>query len=175
MAWFPWKTLSFLLLIGTAAIINLDVNRSGGSFKTSNTGQLLTDLGQYERVVSASSWALASSLQGRQWLEVQTRQGRLWASNTLPVYWAEGQKLAGPYLEVAGAKAGEVRALCLLGLARAQEAAGALLLQMEGAMPGLGARLEKGQVVAAKWGQDVVVKVGVLGASAKEGILQLVK
>merc|ERR1712013_129978 len=25
MAWFPWKTLSLLLLIGTAAIINLDV------------------------------------------------------------------------------------------------------------------------------------------------------
>ena len=37
MAWFPWKTLSFLLLIGTAAIVNLDVQRSGGSFKGSNT------------------------------------------------------------------------------------------------------------------------------------------
>ena len=37
MAWFPWKTLSFLLLIGTAAIVNLDVQRSGGNFKGSNT------------------------------------------------------------------------------------------------------------------------------------------
>merc|ERR1719357_1243565 len=51
MAWFPWKTLSLLLLIGTAAIINLDMERSGGSFKASNTGQFLSDLGQYERVM----------------------------------------------------------------------------------------------------------------------------
>ena len=61
MAWFPWKTISLLLLIGTAAIINLDMERSGGSFKASNTGQFLSDLGQYERVMGAGNWIMVST------------------------------------------------------------------------------------------------------------------
>ena len=94
MAWFPWKTLSFLLLIGTAAIVNLDVQRSGGSFKGSNTGQLLWDIGQYDRVVTSHDWVMASSSQSRQWLELNTRQGRAWAEASLPLYMAQGQKVA---------------------------------------------------------------------------------
>ena len=43
--WFPWKTLSFLLLIGSAAIINLDVKKNG-TFSSSHTGHFLKDLGK---------------------------------------------------------------------------------------------------------------------------------
>jgi hypothetical protein len=32
-AWFPWKSLSVLLLIATAAMINLDVKKNG-SFRS---------------------------------------------------------------------------------------------------------------------------------------------
>merc|ERR1711962_781797 len=62
MAWFPWKTLSLLLLIGTAAIVNLDMERSGGSFKASNTGQFLSDLGQYEAVLVQGQEPLTATM-----------------------------------------------------------------------------------------------------------------
>ena len=43
-SWFPWKTMSFLLLVGTAAIINLDVQQNG-SFSRSHGGIFLKDIG----------------------------------------------------------------------------------------------------------------------------------
>ena len=54
MSRFPWKTLSFLLLLSTAAIISADIEKAGGRFSSSNMGQFLTDIGQYERVTLVS-------------------------------------------------------------------------------------------------------------------------
>ena len=54
MTWFPWKTLSVLLLVSTAAIINADLQRHGGKLKSSNVGQFLQDVGQYDRVMAVS-------------------------------------------------------------------------------------------------------------------------
>merc|ERR1711936_863786 len=146
MAWFPWKTLSLLLLIGTAAIINLDMNRSGGSFKASNTGQFLSDLGQYERVMGAGTWIMVSTKQGRQWVEV-----------TLPPYLAHGRKITGPYL----------------GLERVREASKLGLARLEAALPGLGVRLEMFGTEASRLGVLAVTKGKEVATNAREGLALL--
>merc|ERR1712203_60422 len=72
----------------------------------SNTGQFLSDLGQYERVMGAGTWIMVSTKQGRQWVEV-----------TLPPYIAHGRKVTGPYLDFAAAKGKEVATNAREGLA----------------------------------------------------------
>jgi len=163
MAWFPWKTLSLLLLIGTAAIINLDMERSGGSFKASNTGQFLSDLGQYERVMGASTWVMVTTKQGRQWVEV-----------TLPPYLAHGRKVAGPYLEVAAAKANEAGSLAKLGLERAMEALKLGLSKLEAAVPGLGVRMEELGTEASRLGALALARGREVAVNAREGLLLLI-
>lgn len=54
MSWFPWKTLSFLLLVSTTAIISADIEKAGGKFSSSSMGQFLSDVGQYDRVAHIS-------------------------------------------------------------------------------------------------------------------------
>ena len=164
MAWFPWKTLSLLLLIGTAAIINLDMERSGGSFKASNTGQFLSDLGQYERVMGASTWVMVTTKQGRQWVEV-----------TLPPYLAHGRKVAGPYLEVAAAKANEAGTLAKLGLERAMEALKMGLSKLEAAVPGLGVRMEELGTEASRLGALALARGREVAVNAREGLLLLIR
>jgi len=162
MAWFPWKTLSLLLLIGTAAIINLDMERSGGSFKASNTGQFLSDLGQYERVMGAGTWVMVSTKQGRQWVEV-----------TLPPYLAHGRKVAGPYLELAAAKANEAGNIAKLGLERVREASKLGLARLEAAVPGLGVRMEEFGTEASRLGVLAVAKGREVAVNAREGLALL--
>jgi len=166
-AWFPWKTISFLLLISTAAIINLDLERSGGKFKASNTGQFLSDIGQYDRVVASSNWIVATTKQGQVWAEVQTRQGREWAEVTLPVYWIQTKKVTGPYLTVAGAKATEVVEVV-------SSAVRAGLASVEAAVPGLQDWLTEARDLLAKWGGELVVRAKGAGVAIKEGVLRLV-
>jgi len=163
MAWFPWKTLSLLLLIGTAAIINLDMERSGGSFKASNTGQFLSDLGQYERVMGASTWVMVTTKQGRQWVEV-----------TLPPYLAHGRKVAGPYLEVAAAKANEAGTLAKLGLERAMEVLKLGMSKLEAAVPGLGVRMEELGTEASRLGALALARGREVAVNAREGLLLLI-
>jgi len=163
MAWFPWKTLSLLLLIGTAAIINLDMERSGGSFKASNTGQFLSDLGQYERVMGASTWVMVTTKQGRQWVEV-----------TLPPYLAHGRKVAGPYLEVAAAKANEAGTLAKLGLERVMEALKLGMSKLEAAVPGLGVRMEELGTEASRLGALALARGREVAVNAREGLLLLI-
>jgi len=173
MAWFPWKTLSFLLLIATAAIINLDVERSG-SFKSSSTGQFLVDIGQYERVVASSNWVFATTKQGQSWMELNTRQGRDWAQVTLPLYYAKGKKVAGPYLEVAGAKAGEIKVLLGHGLEKARVMGKAGLAQAEAFMPGLQDRLTEAGVLFSKGGALLVIRAREILLGCKEALVLLV-
>jgi len=162
MAWFPWKTISLLLLIGTAAIINLDMERSGGSFKASNTGQFLSDLGQYERVMGAGSWVMVTTKQGRQWVEV-----------TLPPYLAHSRKVAGPYLEVVAAKVNEAGAIAKLGLERVREASKLGLARLEAAVPGLGVRMEEFGTEASRLGVLAVAKGREVAVNAREGLALL--
>ena len=58
MSWFPWKTLSLLLLVSTAAIINADIQKHGGKLNGSSVGQFLQDIGQYDRVLVLSQVSL---------------------------------------------------------------------------------------------------------------------
>ena len=53
MSWFPWKTLSLLLLIGTGLIIHADIDRHQ-DLERSNIGQFLQDIGQFDRALSIS-------------------------------------------------------------------------------------------------------------------------
>ena len=53
MSWFPWKTLSLLLLVGTAAIIRADIERHQ-DLERSNIGQFLQDFGQFDRALFIS-------------------------------------------------------------------------------------------------------------------------
>ena len=138
-------------------------------------GQLLWDIGQYDRVVTSHDWLLASSSQSREWLELNTRQGRAWAEATLPLYMAQGQKVAGPYMELARVKAGEAGALALLGLERLQEAGARGRAALQEALPGLEEKLEAGGLAASRWGGLVVARAQVLGGACREGALQLVK
>jgi len=114
MAWFPWKTISFLLLVSSAAIINLDIERVGGNFGKSNTGQFLKDVGQYERVLGGVAWC----------------QGTLaWAEATLPVYTKEIEARVGPALSQASVLASQ-------GWAKAKEAGEQASVKMDELLPG---------------------------------------
>jgi len=133
MAWFPWKTLSFLLLVSTAAIINLDLERSGGSFSKSNTGQFLTDLGQYDRVYGGYTWCIQTS-----------RASRDWADTHLPQYYDQVREVVGPAMDLTNNKIAEAGALAKVGLAKAELALQAGLVWLDEALPGLKEQVAQG-------------------------------
>jgi len=114
MAWFPWKTLSFLLLVFTAALVNLDVERAGGQFSKSNTGHFLRDLGQYDRAVAGYEGVLGA---------------KVWAEANLPIYYDLAQEKLGPHLTSVAAKVSS-------GLVLAREATQAALVKMDELLPG---------------------------------------
>merc|ERR1712013_392857 len=123
-SWFPWKTLSFLLLISTAAIINLDCQKHG-SFSKSSTGQFLRDIGQYDRVIG-----------GYQVVLDRTKEGRAWVDSNVPLYLEQAKKVGGPYYEVAAVKAGEAYDLVLVGYGKLEVAVKAGVVKLEGWVPG---------------------------------------
>jgi len=152
MAWFPWKTLSFFLLVSTAALINLDVERSGGQFSKSNTGQFLTDIGQYDNVFTSYLWCL------------QTGQStKLWADTNLPVYYNQINEASGPYLQMANERLAEAGTMLNLGLTKMGQLYDSGLDWLEGVMPGvkvqvasLWSHLQKFYFLALARGQEVV-------------------
>jgi len=164
MAWFPWKTLSLLLLIGTAAVVRLDLQRAGGDFRRSNTGQLLADAGQYERAAGGAAWCLE-----------QGGRAHGWAEETLPPYWLHATKVSKPYLDLATIKLGEAGELASLGLTKTRVLARQGMVKLEEAVPGAGARLEEAQVAATKWGVLVAARARAAGLAAREGALLLVR
>jgi len=94
-AWFPWKTMSFILLIATIGIVNVDVNKHGG-FQGSSTGQFLSDIGCYER--SVTGFQLAASL---------ASTSKVWLGESMAIAYAQTRKYAGPTLDEVSAKAVE--------------------------------------------------------------------
>jgi len=142
--WFPWKTLSFLLLISTAAIINLDCQKNGG-FSKSNCGQFLRDIGQYERVLG-----------GYQLIADKTNEGKAWLDTNVPVYAEQAKRVGGPYYEVAQAKASDLWALMVIGYGKVQLAVKAGVLALEGWVPGAQQQIDSlvaavGKGVQALW------------------------
>jgi len=142
-SWFPWKTLSFLLLISTAAIINLDCQKHG-SFSKSNTGQFLQDIGQYDRVIG-----------GYQVMLDRTKEGRMWVDSNVPLYLEQAKKVGGPYYEVAVVKAGEVYDLVLVGYGKLEVAVKAGVVKLEGWVPGAQEQLNNVGQAVAKGGQAI--------------------
>jgi len=152
MAWFPWKTLSFFLLVSTAAIINLDVERSGGTFSKSNTGQFLTDIGQYENVMTGYLWCLQTG-----------ESTKLWADTNIPVYYNQMNKVSGPYIQMASEGLNEAGAMVSLGLNKMGQMYESGLDWLESVVPGvkvqvasIWSHLQKFFHLALARGQEVI-------------------
>jgi len=128
-AWFPWKTLSFLLLIATAAIINIDVNKHG-NFKRSNTGQFMKDIGQYDRTMAAYQLATTSAISASLMAKEYSNQGYVMA-----------RKHAGPTMDVMAAKVNEASVIAVKygkeGLENAREVVKAGVDKVGVMLPGL--------------------------------------
>jgi len=144
MSWFPWKTLSFLLLISTAAIINLDCQKHG-SFSKSSTGQFLRDIGQYERVMV-----------GYQGMVDRSREGRVWMDTNVPVYLDHAKRVGGPYYEVASTKAGEAWDLAIIGYGKIELAVKAGVVKIEGWVPGAQEQINMVGQAVTKGGQVIL-------------------
>lgn len=160
--WFPWKTISFLLLICTAAIINLDCQKHG-SFSVSSTGQFLRDIGQYERVIS-----------GYQVVLDKTKDGRQWADTHLPLYMEHAKKVGGPYYEVAQTKAGEAWALMVLGWGKLEVAVKAGVVKLEGWVPGAQEQLDRVVQAVSKGAHVTWGKMQHVGLVLQQGAVDLI-
>ena len=176
MSWFPWKTASFLLLISTAAIISADMERSGGRLNTSNIGQFLSDIGQYDRVtlLSQVSRALPSgpaTVFDPQAMMENYKGGKDWADKTLPLYVEQLQ----PYYLLAQEKAAQGVELVLLGYQKLGVLATAGLDKLEEIVPGARKQIDQFLDFALKCGQAALMKTQMLGHSAKELALDIVK
>merc|ERR1712123_61880 len=162
MPWFPWKTLSFLLLISTAAIINLDCQKHG-NFSKSSTGQFLRDIGQYDRV-----------LIGYQGVVDRSREGRHWMDTNVPVYLDHAQRVGGPYYEVAHTKAGEAYALGIVGYGKLELAVKAGVVKIEGWVPGAQEQINRVGETVAKGGQAMWVRTQQGALVLQQGAVDLI-
>merc|ERR1719270_1419386 len=114
MSWFPWKTLSLLLLVSTAAIINADIQKHGGKLNGSSVGQFLQDIGQYDRVLVLSQAVVDNY-----------NVGKKWADTNVPQYLEK----AKPYYLIAQEKTSEA-------LVKIRAAHEALMVKLEEYVPG---------------------------------------
>jgi len=162
MPWFPWKTLSFLLLISTAAIINLDCQKHG-NFSKSSTGQFLRDIGQYNRVLT-----------GYQGVVDRSREGRHWMDTNVPVYLDNAKRVGGPYYEVAHTKAGEAYALGILGYGKLELAVKAGVVKIEGWVPGAQEQINRVGETVAKGGQAMWVRTQQGALVLQQGAVDLI-
>lgn len=162
MPWFPWKTLSFLLLISTAAIINLDCQKHG-NFSKSSTGQFLRDIGQYDRVLT-----------GYQVVVDRSKEGRQWVDTNVPVYAEHARRVGGPYYEVAQTKAGEAWALMILGYGKLELAVKAGVVKIEGWVPGAQEQINRVGQAAVKGGQVMWLRTQQGALTLQQGAVDLV-
>eukprot|EP00092_Neocalanus_flemingeri_P007501 GFUD01008098.1.p1 GENE.GFUD01008098.1~~GFUD01008098.1.p1 ORF type:complete len:976 (+),score=306.08 GFUD01008098.1:309-3236(+) len=162
LPWFPWKTLSFLLLISTASIINLDCQKHG-SFSLSSTGQFLRDIGQFDRVVTNYQVVLDKSMEGRHW-----------ADTNLPLYAEQARRVGGPYYDVAQTKVGEAWVLMVQGWGKLEVAVKAGVVKVEGWVPGAQEQINRvGQAVAVG-GKAMWVRGQHVGLVLQQGAVDLV-
>ena len=178
MSWFPWKTASLLLLLSTAALISADLERVGGKFNNSNIGHFLTDIGQYDRVTLASQVSGAPRSRENpinvfppQAIVDNYKGGKQWADKTLPLYVDQLQ----PYYLLAEEKAGQGLDLVLLGYKKTAVLAAAGLDKLEETVPGARKQIDQFVDLSLHFGQTALVKTQMLGNSAKDLALDIVK
>jgi len=158
MSWFPWKTLSFLLLLSTAAIISADIEKAGGRFSSSNMGQFLTDIGQYERVTLVS-----------QMMADHYKEGKMWADTNIPQYLARLE----PYYLVAEEKAGQAKQLVLLGYDKAGAMARNGMNQLEKSLPGTRNKIEDFGEWSYRFIQAMLVQTQQLASNAQQVAIEI--
>ena len=81
--------------------------------------------------------------------------------------------MAGPYLDLAAAKANEAGAIAKLGLERVREASKLGVARLEAALPGLGVRMEEFGAETSRLGVLAVDKGKEVAINAREGLALL--
>lgn len=159
MSWFPWKTLSFLLLFSTAAIISADIEAAGGKFSTSNMGQFLSDIGQYDRVTLVS-----------QMVTDNYKGGREWADKTIPLYLDQVQ----PYYLLAQDKAADGKELVVLAYKKVAVMTKAGVNKLEESLPGTREKLDHFGDSTLTFSKEVLAKAQLLASNAQRVSLEIV-
>merc|ERR1719481_1843057 len=152
MSWFPWKTLSLLLLVSTAAIINADIQKHGGKLNGSSVGQFLQDIGQYDRVLVLSQAVVDNY-----------NVGKKWADTNVPQYLEKAQ----PYVQLAQEKS-------LEALVKIRAAHETLMVKLEEYVPGAQKQLNNLGDNIVKVGNLAIVKVQTLGNQAQATVLDII-
>ena len=83
--------------------------------------------------------------------------------------------MAGPYLDLAAAKANEAGTIAKLGLERVREASKLGLARLEAAVPGLGVRMEEFGAETSRLGVLAVDKGKEVAINAREGLALLLR
>ena len=97
--------------------------------------------------------------------------GKQWADKTLPLYLDQLQ----PYYLLAEEKVGQAAELVLLGYKKVAVLAAAGVDKLEEVVPGARKQIDQFVDFTLKFGQAALVKTQVLGHSAKELALDIVK
>jgi len=160
-SWFPWKTMSLILMIATTAIINIDCQKHGG-FPKSNIGVFLRDVGQYDRVMNGYL-----SISGF------TSDGKKWMDTNLPVYADQARRIGGPYYEIAREKAGEAWGLMIIGYDKLQLAFKAGVSKIEELVPGAQEQLEHLSLKVSKGALNMWDRTQQGALILKQGIIDL--
>jgi len=151
MSWFPWKTMSLLLLVSTAAIINADIQKHGGKFEKSNVGIFLQDIGQYDRLLILSQVVVDQYYVGKGWMDTN-----------VPVYLKKAQ----PYVQLAQEKSLEAGA-------KLKTLSQTALVKLEEYIPGAQKQLNKFGDWSVKFGQNALNNCKILAVRAQETALDL--
>jgi len=158
MSWFPWKTLSFLLLLATSAIICADIEKAGGRFSSSNMGQFLSDIGQYDRVT------LVTGI-----LTDRYKEGKMWVESNLPVYLDQLQ----PYYLLAEEKAVQAKQAVIQGYDKAGLLAKAGVDQLEKSLPGTRKKIADFGEMSQKFIQEILVKTQQVATNAQQVAIEI--
>merc|ERR1719158_2082306 len=151
MSWFPWKPLSLLLLVSTAAIINAEIQKHGGKFEKSNAGMFLQDIGQYDRLLILSQVVVDQYYVGKGWMDTN-----------VPVYLKKAQ----PYVQLAQEKSVEAGA-------KLKTLSQTALVKLEEYVPGTQKQLNKFGDWIVKFGQNALNNCKILAVRAQETALDL--
>jgi len=151
MSWFPWKTLSLLLLVGTATIIRADIEKHQ-DLERSNIGQFLQDIGQFDRALFISKTVTRGYKDSVNWVETS----KPWVIEQVGPYLSTVQHWA---ME-AGEKVGEAKL--------------AAIEKLEEARPGSKKQIENFGVEFAKFSEDAISRIQDFLHTAQDTTVQII-
>jgi len=151
MSWFPWKTLSLLLLIGTAAIIRADIERHE-DLQRSNIGQFLGDIGQLDRAFYVSKTVSRGYKDSVNWVEASAP----WVMEKVGPYYSAAQHWT------------------LEALERVGSAKMAAMEKLEEARPGSKQQIENFGIEFVKFKEVAILKVQSLLHTAQDTSVQII-